>query len=170
MRDAERVRLRLIAVKLVLPPVVLSSVLRSVCNAWITSGRFAGPTLPCPFGCGLPEGDRFAHFPVCVAIRDMWGRACPCSHPAVLRPTLEHVLLISPDLPTEAVVQLALWSDVIGYCVNDARAMGSSPDKVLREGEGMILARFRPLGVQSDSTRNVIAVMRDSTRVHQQLT
>ena len=100
----------------------------------------------------------------------MWGRACPCSHLAVLRPTFEHVLLISPDLPAEAVVQLALWSDVIGHCVNDARAIGSSPDKVLREGEGMILARLRSLGVQSDSTRNVIAVMRDSTRVHQQLT
>ena len=158
--QAARIRFHMHAMRPSVPPVVLASVLRSVCNAWTTSGRFSGPTLHCPFGCGLPEGDRWIHFPCGPSIKSMWEAACPGSHPIVRNMTLEHALLLTPDLPSDAIVQLALWTDVVGHLSNDSRLTGISPTRVLREGVGMIGARLRQLAVQSDQARGVIGSIR----------
>jgi hypothetical protein len=53
-------------------------------------------------------------------------------------------------------VQVALWTDVVGHCANDARAAGTAPSRVFVEGEEMFRARLRFLAVQSDPARAVI--------------
>jgi len=75
--QAATVRARLLAAKTLVPQCAIASMLRTVCNAWTTTGRFSGPTGLCPFGCGAPEGDRFLHFPCCASLREMWGDVCP---------------------------------------------------------------------------------------------
>jgi hypothetical protein len=154
------VRGRVFSLRTVMPPVVLSSILRSCCNAWTTTGRFSGPTLACPFGCGAAEGDKFSHFAGCGAIRRMWAEACPSSDPSILVLTLELVLLITPEMSDLVISQAALWSDVVGHCANDIRMQGLSPERVFREGGGMFTARLRQLAVQSDSARAVICLIR----------
>ena len=74
--------------------------------------------------------------------------------------SLERALLLSPDLLPDAVVQVALWSDVVGHCANDARAAGTAPGRVAVEGERMMAARLRFLAVQSDPARAVIRQIR----------
>ncbi len=144
--------------------VVQSSVVRSICNAWTTSGRFSGPRTPCPFGCGTPGGDKWSHFPVCPAIRRMWTEACPsCNILFFCQLTLELVLFVSPCLAPDVDVQIALWTDVVGHCANDARAMGSAPARVLAEGRGMMEARLRFLAVQGGCSRAVIQRIRVAT-------
>ena len=39
-----------------LPCAVFVSVVRSICNAWTTTGRFSGPTAACPFSVVLSAG------------------------------------------------------------------------------------------------------------------
>ena len=160
--EASRVRLRICAAKASVLPSIIASVLRTVCNAWTTTGRFVGPTAPCPFGCGRHDGDRFSHFPYCPTFAAWWKCECPNAHELVFQPSLDDVLLVSQNLPPEAVVQLALWSDVVGHCLHDIRAMGTTPCLVGTVGRGLIAARLRFLGVQSDSMRNVILLMRAS--------
>jgi hypothetical protein len=156
-----RMRARLVALHLCVSPVVQSSMVRSVCNAWTTSGRFSGPRSPCPFGCGARRGDRWAHFTVCSAISRMWLQACPSTDVIFFSQlTLELVLLLSPRLAPDVVVQLALWTDVVGHCANDARAAGTAPARVLAEGHEMMNARLRFLAVQSDCSRVVIQRIR----------
>ena len=91
----------------------------------------------------------------------MWAAACPGSeHICFSHLTLEHALLLSPGLHPDVVVQVALWSAVVGQCANDARAAGISPARVFVEGEEMFVARFRFLAVQSDPARAVIRHIR----------
>ncbi len=74
--------------------------------------------------------------------------------------SLEVVLLLSPRLAPDVVVQLALWSDVVGHCANDIRAAGTAPALVLAVGHEMMAARLRFLAVQSDLSRDVIRGIR----------
>ena len=157
------VRVRVLSLRKTMPPVVLSSVIRSVCNAWTTTGRFGGPTLACPFACGTEVGDRWSHFPGCSSIRRMWADACPSSDTLVLNMTLEAALLLTPELPNEVVPQVALWTDVVGHCANDIRSQGISPAQVRRGSGGMFAARLRQLALQSDSARAVISSIRASS-------
>jgi hypothetical protein len=156
-----RLRARLVALHLEVSPVVQSSMIRSICNAWTTSGRFSGPRSPCPFGCGARRGDRWAHFTVCSAVRRMWLQACPSTDSIFFaKLTPELVLLLSPRLAPGVVVQLALWSDVVGHCANDIRAAGAAPALVLADGHERMAARLRFLAVQCDSLRTVIRLIR----------
>jgi len=155
-----RMRAYLLSLLHLVPQVVVSSMVRSICNAWTTSGRFSGPRAPCPFGCGAPAGDKWAHFAICPFIRRMWEATCPSANVLFLELSLERALLLSPDLLPDAVVQVALWSDVVGHCANDARAAGTAPGRVAVEGEGMMAARLRFLAVQSDPARAVIQQIR----------
>jgi hypothetical protein len=159
---ASRIRARLFSLHQLVPQVVQSSMVRSVCNAWPTTGRFSGPRLPCPFGCKAVWGDRWAHFSTCSAIRKMWTTTCPSTDAIFFcaELTLEVVLLLSPRLAPDVVVQLALWSDVVGHCANDIRACGTAPARVLAVGHEMMAARLRFLALQSDGTRAVIRRIR----------
>ena len=65
-----------------------------------------------------------------------------------------------PTFSPDEVVQIALWTDVVGHCANDVRAAGTAPSRVLREGGEMMAARLRFLGVQSDPARAVIRRIR----------
>jgi hypothetical protein len=149
-------RTRLLALRAKVPQVVMSSLIRSICNAWTTSGRFSGRRLACPFGCQAPNADRWSHFPVCTAISRMWAATCPHASVIFCHLTLESVLLLSPDLQPDEDVQVALWTDVVGHCANDIRALGTAPSRVFLDGEGMMAARLRFLAVQSDTSRAVI--------------
>jgi hypothetical protein len=151
---------RLVSLRSSVSQVVQSSVVRSICNAWTTTGRFSGPRSPCPFGCRTARGDRWAHFPHCTALRRMWAVTCPSASMCFAQLTLETALLLSPGLLPDEVVQVALWTDVVGHCANDARAAGIAPSRVLQEGGGMMAARLRFLAVQSDSARTVIRRIR----------
>ena len=53
------------AISSVLPPCVLASVLRSVCNAWTTSRRFRDEHPHCRLGCQAVGGDDIRHYPFC---------------------------------------------------------------------------------------------------------
>jgi hypothetical protein len=159
---AARVRERIGTAKGIVPPCAVASMLRTICNAWTTTGRFSGPTAACPFGCGALASDRFSHFPDCLSLRDMWNEVCPGAAPIFQHLSLAHAALTANTLNPEEVVQLILWSDVVGQCLNDARAV--DPPLVVRGlvGKNMIIARLRFLGVQSDSTRIAIRCMRSS--------
>ncbi len=74
--------------------------------------------------------------------------------------TLEQALLLSDDSSAEVDLQIALWTDVVGHCANDIRFAGTSPARVLVEGEGMMAARLRILAVQSDGAKSVICLIR----------
>ena len=157
---AATARLRIFAAKGSVPQCAVASVLRTICNAWTTTGRFSGPTAVCPFGCGIPEADMFSHFPGCSSLRDLWQEACPGAAPIFQHLTPALVTLTAPTLSAEEVVQLVLWSDVVGQCLNDARAC--SPPTAIQGavGRNMIVARLRFLGVQSDPARIAIRRMR----------
>ena len=134
--------------------------LRTLCNAWTTTGRFFGYTSVCPFGCGTLGADRFAHFPGCSSLRDLWQEACPGAAPFFQEFALETATLTSPMLSTNEVVQTIIWTDVVGQCLNESRA--SNPPLVVQGlvGKNMIIARLRFLGVQCDATRLAIRSMR----------
>jgi hypothetical protein len=157
-----RMRLQLVSLRGSLPQVVQSSMVRSICNAWTTSGRFGGPRLLCPFGCRVRNGDRWSHFVRCTAIRRMWEGTCPSALGIFVNFSFEKAVLLSPDLSRDEAVQVALWTDVVGHCANDVRAAGTSPATVFIEGEGMMAARLRFLAVQSDGAREAICNMRTS--------
>ena len=96
-----------------------------------------------------------------IVNRGMWAAACPSANLMfVYQLTLERALLLSPDPIPDVDVQVALWTDVVGHCANDARAVGTAPARVLMEGEGMMIARLRFLAVQSDPARAVIRIIR----------
>ena len=98
----------------------------------------------------------------------MWAAACPGACLYIFsRLTLEQALLLSPDLHPDVVVQVALWTDVVGHCANDARAVGTAPARVFVEGEEMFGARLRFLAVQSDSARTVIRQIRAASTVEE---
>jgi hypothetical protein len=158
--QAATVRARLLAAKGFVPQCAIASMLRTVCNAWTTTGRFSGPTALCPFGCGALEGDRFAHFPCCTSLREMWGTACPGALDFINSISPHVVTLTATTMSSDEVVQAILWSDVVGQCCNDARA-NFPPRMVMGEfGRNMIIARLRFLGVQCDHTRFLIRRMR----------
>ncbi len=157
---AGRLREHLHKMRGTLPPVVLSSMIRSSSNAWTTTGRFQGPNSRCPFGCGAADGDKWAHFPGCPSIRRMWGEACPNAHAIFANLTLEESLLLSPGLPNEAVPQVAIWTDIVGHLSNDIRANATPSNLVLATGADMIVARLRHLSVLSDGAGAVISLIR----------
>jgi hypothetical protein len=156
---AATVRARLLAAKAFVPQCAIASMLRTVCNAWTTTGRFSGPTAPCPFGCGAPEGDRFLHFPGCTSLREMWGSVCPGA-PLFINISAQFVTLTATTMSNDEVVQAVIWADVVGQCCNDARA--SVPPRMVcgEAGRNMLIARLRSLGVQCDYTRFLIRNMR----------
>ena len=157
---AAMVRKRICTAKGQVPPCAVASMLRTICNAWTTTGRFSGPTAVCPFGCGALEADRFSHFPGCSSLRDLWQEVCPGAAPIFHNMSLEINTLTFTSMSPEEVVQVILWSDVVGQCLNDARA-GSPPLSIQGTvGKNMIIARLRFLGVQCDSTRTTIRNMR----------
>jgi exonuclease III len=153
-------RARICAAKDLVPACTVASMLRTLCNAWTTSGRFFGPTSACPFGCGALEADRFAHFPGCSSLRDLWQEACPGAASFFQEFALETATLTSPMLSTNEVVQTIIWTDVVGQCLNESRA--NNPPLVVQGlvGKNMIIARLRFLGVQCDATRLAIRSMR----------
>jgi len=158
--SAATVRARMLAAKALVPQCAIASMLRTVCNAWTTSGRFSGPTAPCPFGCGAPEGDRFLHFPSCTSLREMWGAACPGALNFINALSANIVTLTFATMSSDEVVQAIIWTDVVGQCCNDARA-NFPPRMIMDEyGKNMIIARLRFLGVQCDHTRFLIRRMR----------
>ena len=160
IEDTGRLRGRLLSMRNSLPPVVLSSMVRSICNAWATTGRFSGPNSACPFNCGAQSGDKWSHFPGCPSIQRMWRAACPRADCCFNALTLEQAMLLSPNLSPDVCVQIAIWTDVVGHLSNDIRA-GSAPAPVNDEaGEGMVHARLRQLAVQCDGAKAVITVIR----------
>jgi hypothetical protein len=163
LEAVRRMRLLLVSLRACLPQVVQSSMVRSICNAWTTSGRFGGPRMACPFGCRARNGDRWSHFVRCSAVRRMWEATCPSALLIFANLSYEKAVLLSPDLSRDEAVQIALWTDVVGHCASDARAAGTSPATVFLEGEGMMAARLRFLAVQSDGAREVIRLIRASS-------
>jgi len=157
---AATVRARIAAAKGSVPQCAVASTLRTVCNAWTTTGRFSGPTGLCPFGCGTLEGDRLMHFPCCTSLREMWGDVCPGALDFINALSAKTVTLTSPVMSDAEVVQAIIWTDVVGQCLNDAKA--DNPPRLIQGpvGRNMLIARLRFLGVQSDSTRHTIQGMR----------
>jgi hypothetical protein len=153
-------RYRIFAVKDLVPACSIASIIRTLCNAWTTTGRFVGPTAACPFGCGTPEADRFAHFPGCASLRELWQEVCPSIAPFFQHLSLDTITLTAPLLSSSEVVQVIVWTDVVGQCLNEARA--SVPPLSIQglAGRNMLMARLRFLGVQNDATRLAIRSMR----------
>jgi hypothetical protein len=157
---AVTVRARILAAKGAVPQCAVASMLRTVCNAWTTTGRFSGPTGLYPFGCVAAEADRFMHFPCFSSLREMWGDVCPGALVFINALSANIVTLTSPVMSGAEVVQAIIWTDVVGQCLNDAKA--DNPPRLIvgTVGKNMLIARLRFLGVQSDSTRHTIQGMR----------
>ena len=70
------------------------------------------------------------------------------------------VTLTSPVMSDTEVVLAIIWTDVVGQCLNDARA--DNPPRLIQGpvGRNILIARLRFLWVQSDSTRHTIQGMR----------
>ena len=115
---------------------------------------------PCPFGCGVLEGDRLLHFPCCISLRAMWGDVCPGALVFINALSANTVTLTSPVMSGAEVIQAIIWTDVVGQCLNDAKA--DNPPRLIEGavGRNMLIARLRFLGVQCDSTRHTIQGMR----------
>jgi hypothetical protein len=158
--QAAMVRTRIRAAKSAVPQCAVASVLRTICNAWTTTGRFPGPTASCPFGCGAPEGDKILHFACCPSLRVMWGEVCPGVTAFFGALTASHITLTSALMSESEVVMAIIWTDVVGQCLNDARA--DNPPRLLQGpvGRNSLIARLRFLGVQNESTRHTIRGMR----------
>ena len=73
--------------------------------------------------------------------------------------TLAEAFLLSPDMPNEVIVQVALWTDVVGHLSNDIRANATLPSRFLVAGKDMIEARLRHLAVLCDGTGAVIRLI-----------
>jgi hypothetical protein len=156
---AGRLRDHLHTLRNILPPVAISSMIRSFSNAWTTSGRFAGANLACPFGCGSPSGDKWTHFPGCPSFFKFWKEACPQCNIIFANLSLEDALLLSPGLPKEVALEVCIWSDVVGHLSNDIRANATLPSRFLVAGKDMIEARLRHLSVLCDGTGAVIRLI-----------
>jgi hypothetical protein len=158
--SAATARTRIFEARGSVPQCSIASALRTIFNAWTTSGRFSGTTAVCPFGCGAIAADRFSHFPGCSSLRELWQEVCPGVAPFFQNLALNQITLIAPLMSPEEVVMAILWSDVVGQCLNDARA--AVPPLAVRgsRGKNMIIARLRFLGVQCDRTRVTIRGMR----------
>ena len=94
--SAATARTRMAAAKDHVPQCAMSSALRTISNAWTTTGRFSGTTAVCPFGCGAPAADRFSHFPSCLSLREMWQEVCPSAAPFFRNLSLDQVTLTAP--------------------------------------------------------------------------
>ena len=158
--SAATARIRMAAAKDDVPQCAMSSALRTISNAWTTTGRFAGATAVCPFGCGALAADRFSHFPGCLSLREMWQEVCPSAAPFFQNLTLGQATLTAPLMSPVEVVMAILWSDVVGQCLNDSRAAVPPHSVSGSRGKQMIIARLRFLGVQCDRTRETIRSMR----------
>jgi hypothetical protein len=157
---AATVRQRICAAKELVPACAVESMLRTICNAWTTTGRFSGPTAVCQLGFGAPEADRSAHFLGCSSLRDMWKDVCPAAAPIFRSLTLAQATLTNPTLSPEEVVQLILWTDVVGQCFKDSKS-GNPPGLIQGvAGKNMVIARLRFLGVQCDHSREFVRNMR----------
>ena len=94
-----------------------------------------------------------------LPVRDV-GDVCPGAFDFLAALTAKTITLTSPIMSDSEVVQAIIWTDVVGQCLNDARA--SHPPPLIKgvEVKNMIVARLRFLGVQCDSTRHTIQGMR----------
>lgn len=102
------------------PPVeLLSSVLRTLCNAWCTTARFDNPDASCPYACSAAVGDAVAHICAClVAVH--WAATAlllVLTNPGNSVATLIRALLP----PGRRAVQHALFCDVCLWATNKIR-------------------------------------------------
>ena len=106
------------AVSSVLPPYVMASVLRTVCNAWTTSRRFRDEHPHCRLGCQAVGGDDIMHYPYCpVFLQYVSGVSvlsdCLWAHSG----ELSYFMLMQVS-GFEDLVRTALWVDVLLQGVN----------------------------------------------------
>ena len=108
-------------------PFVLSSVLRTVCNAQPTARRFRGGGChsACRLGCSAVEGDSITHYPFCPLvvdfIRSVSGGDRLLDHLWICNWSLSHFLLLE-EVHLEDLVRTALWCDIIFFSVNSRRS------------------------------------------------
>ena len=106
------------AISSVLPPCVLASVLRTVCNAWTTSRRFRDEHPHCRLGCQAVGGDDIRHYPFCpVFLQFVAGTSvlsdCLWAHLGELS-----FFMLVQTTAFEDMVRTAVWVDVFLQGVN----------------------------------------------------
>ncbi len=97
---------------------------------------------------------------------DVAGGLPQCQSHFFLDLSLEKVLMISPGMPKEDVLLVALWIDVVGHLSNDIRVLGTTPARAFLDGAEMIRARLRQLAIQSDAASAVIRVVSAAASAH----
>ena len=136
------------AVSAILPPFVMASVLRSVCNAWTTSRMFRDEHPHCRFGCQAVGGDDIRHYPYCPAfLQYVPGVSvlsdCLWAHSGELS-----FFMLVQRTGFEDFVRTAVWVDVLLQGVNWMRlhTTGAYTERVFHNRLRTILAKVPSAG------------------------
>ena len=123
--DIDRLYLFFWRLEQIAPPFIRASVLKSVCNSWVTSRRFPGPTQCCNF-CGLTGGDDIRHLVTCpVAITHCSLPLLPSSFAAA--PAASRLLLFPLfPLSSAALLSCAVFLDLVHGAHHALRHTGGS--------------------------------------------
>ena len=106
------------AVSTVLPPYVMASMLRTVCNAWTTSRRFRDDHRHCRLGCLAVGGHDIRHYPFCpVFLQYVSGVSVLSDCLWANSGELSYFMLMQVS-GIEDLVRTALWVDVLLQGVN----------------------------------------------------
>ena len=143
----------------ILPQHVCSAFLKTIGNAWITSGRLGGTVDPCIFGCGRPQGDTVSHLVHCPCFRAAARPYMP-PHYACWPVAPNDVELLGLDgASTTTIMNRILWVEVAMHCSNTLRRRKWDLGQ-------LVVARVRALCRESPVVRRLMVEHRAGQRPH----
>ena len=137
------------AISSVLPPCVLASVLRTVCNAWTTSRRFRDEHPHCRLGCQAVGGDDVRHYAFCPVFLHFVDGTSSLSDCLWARSGELSFFMLMQETGFEDMVRTAVWVDVLLQGVNWMRLHSGEPfsERVFHSRLRATLARAPAAGL-----------------------
>jgi hypothetical protein len=137
------------AISSVLPPCVLASVLRTVCNAWTTSRRFRDEHPHCRLGCQAVGGDDVRHYAFCPVFLHFVEGTSSLSDCLWARSGELSFFMLMQETGFEDMVRTAVWVDVLLQGVNWMRLHSGEPfsERVFHSRLRATLARAPAAGL-----------------------
>jgi hypothetical protein len=130
-----------------LRPFVVSSMIKTVCNAHATARRFrgSGGHPYCRLGCSAVGGDDILHYPHCPVVKEFISEVTGVggydSLLWALLTSIGHYMILFPVFYAD-VVKTVIWNDVVMQSVNSQRAKGN---KGSDSGKSAMRARLRTI-------------------------
>jgi len=141
-----------------LRPFVVSSMVKTVCNAHATTRRFrgAGGHPFCRLGCSAVGGDDIMHYPHCPVVREFINEVTGVggfdSLLWALLTSIGHYMILFPVYYTD-VLRTVIWNDVIVQAANANRASGG---RGVDAGKNAMRARLRTIYARIPRARLVV--------------